>query len=156
MIDQLEKKKQDYDLVTEKRKQFQAQLQLCNQQELREKEEIDKISQELSQTGMYSGYQSEPTTPPDRRDQSFSSSMFSRSNRYSTSSFTSPLGNTRSSRSGSQLASPPSELANIPPNPTGADFLPSKSVPSSRRGSNDRATSYVPETNGSARRNATS
>lgn len=155
-IYQLEKKKQDYDMVTEKRKQFQAQLQLYNQQEALATEEIERMEKELARSGINPGYQSEPTTPPERRDQSFSSSVLSRSNRYSTSSFTSPPGNTRSSRSGSQLTSPPSELANIPQNHIGSDFLPSKSVPSSRRGSNDRTAAFVPETNGSARRNAAS
>ena len=33
-------------------------------------------------------------------------------------------------------------------------MLPSKSVPGSRRGSNDRVSAYVPETNGTSRRNA--
>ena len=152
---QLEKKKQEYEMAAEQRKQFQAQLQLYSQQEAREKQELEQITRDLQRAGINPGYQSEPTTPPERREQAFSS-VFSRSNRYSTSSFTSPPGNTRSSRSGSQLTSPPSELAQVSQSSVNLDLLPSKSVPSSRRGSNDRATAFVPETNGSARRNAAS
>ena len=150
---QLEKKKQEYEMAAEKRKQFHTQMQLFSEQEAREKQEIEQITRDLQRAGINPGYQSEPTTPPERRELSFSST-FSRSNRYSTSSFTSPPGNTRSSRSGSQLTSPPSELAQPLHNQINSDILPSKSVPSSRRGSNDRVTAFVPETSGSARRNA--
>ena len=126
----------------------------AQQQTDREHAEIEQMTQELQKAGFGPGHQSEPTTPPEYRDQAFSST-FPRNNRYSSSSITSPPGlGVRSHRSGSQLTSPPSELVqNLQPQ-VGSDNLPSKSVPSSRRGSNDRATMYVPETNGSARRNA--
>lgn len=132
-------------------------MEAFHQQEALEqelKEQMEQLALGLQQAGIYPGYQSEPTTPPERRDQIITSG-FPRSNRYSSSSLTSPPGlNTRSSRSGSQLTSPPSELAQTLHNHIYTDTLPSKSVPSSRRGSNDRASAYVPETNGSARRNA--
>ncbi|KAL9131734.1 MAG: hypothetical protein Q9217_000409 [Psora testacea] len=149
----LEKKKQEYEMAAEKRKQFHTQMQLFSEQEAREKQEIEQMTRDLQRAGINPGYQSEPTTPPERRELSFTST-FSRSNRYSTSSFASPPGNTRSSRSGSQLTSPPSELAQPLHKQINSDTLPSKSVPNSRRGSNDRVTAFVPETNGSARRNA--
>ena len=144
-------------MAAEQRKQFQAQLQLCSQQEARDKEEIEQITRELQRAGLVpSNYErnfaSEPSTPPER-DTSFSSVFSRNSNRYSMSSFTSPLANTRSSRSNSQIASPPSGLVSAPQAPGNNDALPSRSVPSSRRGSTDRVTAFVPETSGSARRN---
>ena len=122
--------------------------------EAHKKEELDRMTLDLERASYNAGQQSEPTTPPEYRDHAFPSA-FSRSNRYSSSSITSPPGlNTRSSRSGSQLTSPPSELIQTLHNSLNSDMLPSKSVPGSRRGSNDRASAYVPETNGTSRRNA--
>ena len=141
-------------MAAEKRKHFHTQMQILGEQEAREKQEIEQMTRDLQRAGINPGYQSEPTTPPERRELSFSST-FSRSNRYSMSSFASPPGNTRSSRSGSQLTSPPSELAQTMHNQVNCEIMPSKSVPSSRRGSNDRVSAFVPETNGSVRRNAT-
>lgn len=92
------------------------------------------------------GHQSEPTTPPEYRDNGFPS-MYSRQNRYSSSSLVSPPGLTnRLSRSGSQLTSPPVESVQGQ-NGDNSDKLPSKSVPGSRRGSTDRFSSYIPENN---------
>ncbi|KAL9104443.1 MAG: hypothetical protein Q9163_000595 [Psora crenata] len=153
MSSTLEKKKQEYEMGAEKRKQFHTQMQIFSEQEAREKQEIEQMTRDLQRAGINPGYQSEPSTPPERLELSYSST-FSRSNRYSTSSFTSPPGNTRSSRSGSLLTSPPSEMAQPLQSQVNSESLPSKSVPSSRRGSNDRVTAFVPETNGSARRNA--
>ena len=124
-----------------------------NQQQAAEKEELDRMTMELQQSSLTAGHQSEPTTPPEHKDAAFGSS-FGRSNRYSTSSITSPPGLNRSSRSGSQLTSPPSELAQTLHNHIGSETLPSKSVPGSRRGSNEGIRAYVPETNGTSRRNA--
>lgn len=108
----------------------------------REKEHLDLLTQELLHHEMATA-QSEPTTPPEYRDQSYPS-LFSRNNRYSSSSLTSPPGlNTRTSRSGSVLTSPPSELAQTHHNHINNDMLPSKSVPGSRRGSNDKISSYA-------------
>lgn len=149
----VEKKRQEYELLTEKRKQHAAMFLDSQIQEARQKEELDRITLDLER-GYNAGHQSEPTTPPDYREHAFPS-VFARSNRYSSSSITSPPGlNTRSSRSGSQLTSPPSELAQTLHKSVNSDMLPSKSVPGSRRGSNDRASAYVPETNGTTRRNA--
>lgn len=152
---QLERKRQEYQELQDRRAKFKAEMEMFNQQsaeqQLREQQELEQMAQDLQTAGFNPGYQSEPTTPPDHRAQGFSSA-FGRTNRYSTSSLTSPPGlGSRSHRSGSQLTSPPTELAH---SQAGSDNMPSKSVPGSRRGSNDRVTAYVPETNGSARRNA--
>ena len=151
---QVEKKRQEYEILAEKRKQHAALLFDFQTRETRQKEELDRMTLDLERASYNAGHQSEPTTPPEYRDHAFPS-VFARSNRYSSSSITSPPGlNTRSSRSGSQLTSPPSELAQTLHNSINSDLLPSKSVPGSRRGSNDRASAYVPETNGTSRRNA--
>lgn len=150
----MEKKRQEYELLAEKRKQHAALMVDFQNRETRHKEELDRMTLDLERASYNTGHQSEPTTPPEYRDPAFPS-VFARSNRYSSSSITSPPGlNTRSSRSGSQLTSPPSELAQTIHSSINSDTLPSKSVPGSRRGSNDRASAYVPETNGTSRRNA--
>ena len=165
MIAQFERKRQEYELAAEQRKQFQVQMQLFQEKDAHEKHEIEQMALDLERAGLSPGYQSEPTTPPrelerrglEHRDSvSYGSSVFARSNRYSIPNFTSPPGNTRSSRSGSQLTSPPSDVTQTPHNQVVSDSLPSRSVPGSRRGSNDRASAFIPETSGSARRNAAS
>lgn len=141
-------------MLAEKRKQHAALMFDFQTREARQKEELDRMTLDLERASYNAGHQSEPTTPPEYRDHALPS-VFARSNRYSSSSITSPPGlNTRSSRSGSQLTSPPSELAQTLHSSINSDMLPSKSVPGSRRGSNDRASAYVPETNGASRRNA--
>ena len=123
---------------------------LVHQQEALKKEELERITQDFRQTSL-AGHQSEPTTPPEYRDHVLPS-VFARSNRYSSSSITSPPGLNRTSRSGSQLTSPPAEIAQTLHNHINSDTLPSKSVPGSRRGSNEGVRAYVPETNGTSRR----
>ena len=130
-------------------------METLRQQEAQQQYELEQMTQDLQKAGLTHGYQSEPTTPPEYRDQVFPSAFSSRTNRYSSSSLTSPPGlSNRSHRSGSQLTSPPSELAQSQHIQSNSETMPSKSVPGSRRGSNDRATAYVPETTGSARRAA--
>lgn len=135
----------DYEMLREQRRRFEADLELFNLQQAKEKQELDQMVQELHRVNLSAGHQSEPTTPPEYRDHVYPS-VFSRTNRYSASSLTSPPGlNNRTSRSGSQLTSPPSELAQTLHNHINSDTLPSKSVPSSRRGSSDKIVGYVPE-----------
>lgn len=139
-------------MLREQRRRFDAELELFNLQQAREKQELDQMTHDLSRVNLSAGHQSEPTTPPEYRDQVLPS-VFSRTNRYSASSLTSPPGlNNRSSRSGSQLTSPPTELAQTLHNHINSDTLPSKSVPGSRRGSNDRVSAYIPEMNGTSQR----
>ena len=142
----------DYEMLREQRRRFEADLELFNLQQAKEKQELDQMVQELHRVNLSAGHQSEPTTPPEYRDHVYPS-VFSRTNRYSTSSLTSPPGlNNRTSRSGSQLTSPPSELAQTLHNHINSDTLPSKSVPSSRRGSSDKIVGYVPEISSTSQR----
>ena len=150
-LGQVEKKRQELKSLQEQRERFEVQMALFNQKQAAEKEELERMTNDLQQSGLNAGHQSEPTTPPEYRDATFGST-FGRNNRYSVSSITSPPGLVRSSRSGSQLTSPPSELAQTIQNNTHTNTLPSKSVPGSRRGSNEAIRAYVPETNGTSRR----
>ena len=135
----------DYEMLREQRKRFEAELEIFNIQQAKEKQELDQMAQELHRVNQSAGHQSEPTTPPEYRDQVYPS-VFARTNRYSSSSLTSPPGlNNRTSRSGSQLTSPPVELAQTLHNHINSDTLPSKSVPGSRRGSSDKIAGYIPE-----------
>ena len=147
---QLEKKRLEYEMLREQRRRFEAEFELFNLQQAREKEELDQMTQDVRGINLSAGHQSEPTTPPEYRDHVFPS-VFSRTNRYSASSLASPPGlNNRNSRSGSQITSPPTELAQTLHNHINSDTLPSKSVPGSRRGSNDRVSAYIPESNGTS------
>lgn len=147
-----EKKRAEYDILREQRRRFEAELEKFNIQQAREKQQLDQMTQDLIGMDVSAGHQSEPTTPPEYRDQVYPS-VFSRTNRYSSSSLTSPPGlNNRSSRSGSVLTSPPSEIAQTLHNHISSDTLPSKSVPGSRRGSNDRIASYNQDIMGNSQR----
>ena len=150
---QVEKKRQDLKSIVDRRERWEAQLSVFDEQEAVATEELDRMTSDFKKSKLDAGHQSEPTTPPEYRDSVFGS-VYGRTNRYSTSSITSPPGINRSSRSGSQLTSPPSDLASTLHNYVTSDTLPSKSVPNSRRGSNEAIRAYVPETNGSSRRNA--
>jgi hypothetical protein len=138
-------------MLREQRRRFDAELEIFNMQQAKEKQELDQMAQELHRVNLSTGHQSEPTTPPEYRDHGYPS-VFSRTNRYSSSSLTSPPGLNRTSRSGSQLTSPPSELAQTLHNHINSDTLPSKSVPGSRRGSSDRIAGYVPEISSTTQR----
>ena len=112
-------------------------MQKLDQQQLREEFDIAQMQEELGRgSGLnLTGHQSEPTTPPEYREMSSGfPSMFSRPNRYSTSSLVSPAGTfNRPSRSGSQLASPSGPVQSM----FTFDQLPSRSVPGSRRNSDE-------------------
>ena len=114
-------------------------------QQAMRKKELEEMTQDLRGVNIASGHQSEPTTPPEYRDQGYTS-VYSRRNRYSTSLVSPPgLSANRSLHSGSQLQSPPTETQQAQSDASNADKLPSKSVPGSRRGSNDRITPYASE-----------
>lgn len=108
-------------------------MQRLDQRQRREALELAQMEEEI---GRLAGHQSEPTTPPEYRDNSGFPSMFSRPNRYSMSSLASPPGLfNRPARSGSQLTSPPSGLIQ---NRYGYEEpMPSRSVPTTRRNSDD-------------------
>ncbi|KAK2607489.1 hypothetical protein N8I77_006156 [Diaporthe amygdali] len=124
---QIEKKRMEYERIREQKRLFDAELA---------KHEVE-LGAMLEEHGRLSGHQSEPTTPPEYRENpSGFPSVFSRPNRYSLSSLTSPPGlANRSARSGSVLASPQS---GIPLSRFAFDDqLPSWSVPGSRRNSDE-------------------
>ena len=152
---QLEHKRRQNEELREKRRRFEAELDKFKGQQERSDQELEQMIQAFDQNAIV-GHQSEPTTPPEYRD-SVPSSVFSRQNRYSASTLVSPPGlnsMNRTQRSGSVLTSPPTEIAQTLHNHISADTLPSKSVPASRRGSNDRISSFVMDMNESMPRNA--
>ncbi|KAM3078180.1 hypothetical protein ACMFMG_002523 [Clarireedia jacksonii] len=110
----LEKKKLEYERLREQKRRFEAEMQLLDLQQRREEQELAQMQEDLgranSNNNNNAGHQSEPTTPPEYRESSSGfPSAFSRPNRYSTSSLTSPPGlYNRPGRSGSQLTSPQS------------------------------------------------
>ncbi|KAK4247099.1 armadillo-type protein [Corynascus novoguineensis] len=129
----LEKKRQDYERLREHRRRFEAEIHKLDAQQRQEERELHKMQEDLA--ARYGGHQSEPTTPPEYRDTSGFPSIFSRPNRYSTSSLASPPGLfNRPGRSGSLLTSP---LSGTLPSRFPFDDIPSRSVPGSRRNSDE-------------------
>ena len=116
-------------------------MQLLDLQQRREEQELAQMQEDLGRSNnnnnTTTGHQSEPTTPPEYREtHSGFPSVFSRPNRYSTSSLTSPPGlYNRANRSGSQLTSPQSGISQSILMMD--EKLPSKSVPGSRRNSDE-------------------
>ena len=112
-----------------------AMIDLRQQQEANE---IQQMTEALKRINPAAGYQSEPTTPPEYRDSGTGfPSMLSRPNRFSTSSITSPPGLlNRNGRSGSQLTSPHADYGHGHA-ASAAHMMPSKSVPGSRRNSDE-------------------
>ena len=124
----------EYERLREQKRRFDAEMQKLDQQQRREELELAQMQEDI---GRMSGHQSEPTTPPEYRETSSGfPTMFSRPNRYSTSSLPSPPGlYNRPGRSGSQLASPQSGI--LQSRFAFDDQLPSRSVPGSRRNSDE-------------------
>ncbi|OAA59257.1 Armadillo-like helical [Cordyceps fumosorosea ARSEF 2679] len=136
----IEQKKLEYERIREQRRRFELEMQKLDQQQRREAQELAQMEEEIVRL---SGHQSEPTTPPEYRDHNSGfPSMFSRPNRYSTSSLTSPPGIfNRPGRSGSQVTSPPSGM--MQPRYGYDEPLPSRSVPTTRRNSDDEKEEAV-------------
>ncbi|KAG6039087.1 hypothetical protein E4U41_003304 [Claviceps citrina] len=129
----IEAKKAEFERIREQRKRFELEMQILDQQQRREAQELAQMEEEIR----IAGHQSEPTTPPEYRDNSTGfPSIFSRPNRYSTSSLASPPGFNRPARSGSQLTSPPSGLAQSHHGFNNRS-IPSRSDPNTRRNSDD-------------------
>ncbi|RMJ19529.1 hypothetical protein CDV36_000767 [Fusarium kuroshium] len=138
----IEKKKMEYERIREQRRRFELEMQKLDQQQRREAIELAQMEEEMGRLG---GHQSEPTTPPEYRDNSGFPSIFSRPSRYSMSSLTSPPGLfNRPGRSGSQLASPQSGVmqARFGFEDTTTQ-MPSRSVPTTRRNSDDEKEEAV-------------
>ncbi|KAL1954840.1 hypothetical protein VTO42DRAFT_528 [Malbranchea cinnamomea] len=81
-----EKKRQHIEYMREQRKRFEADLKLLDLQQEKEKKEMEELARDLAKAGL-NGPVSEPTTPPEYRDNGFPS-MFSRPARFSISSGT--------------------------------------------------------------------
>ena len=97
--------------------------------------EVETISTRLSRTSL-NGPVSEPTTPPEYSDSTFSSGRYSRSSRLSANSMMSPPGlGQRLSQAGSQVASPAGRLSGSMYTQT--NRASTKSMPGSRRGSDE-------------------
>ena len=124
----------DYERLREHKRRFEAEIQKLDAQTQQSERELVAMQEDL---GRFGGHQSEPTTPPEYRDTSSGfPTMFSKPNRYSTSSLTSPPGLfNRPGRSGSQLTSPQSAF--LMSRYAFDDQLPSRSVPGSRRNSDE-------------------
>jgi len=131
----------EYEKIREQKRLFEAEMQKLEQQQRRGEQELAAMQEDLGMGRMgansLAGHQSEPTTPPEYRETTSGfPTMFSRPNRYSTSSLTSPPGlYTRPGRSGSQLASPQSGIMHS--RFAVDDHLPARSVPGSRRNSDE-------------------
>jgi len=137
-IYQLEKKKLEYERIREQKRRFEAEMQLLDLQERKGEQELAQMQEDLGRNiNSSGGHQSEPTTPPEYRESNSGfPSVFSRPNRYSTSSLTSPPGlYNRPGRSGSQLTSPQSGI--MQSRLVMDDNIPSRSVPGSRRNSDE-------------------
>lgn len=117
-------------------------MRLLDLQQRQDERELAQMQDDLSRVKITSsgvlaaGHQSEPSTPPEYLDSSSGfPSAFSRPNRYSASSLTSPLGlYSRPIRAGSQLVSPSSGLS-MPR--YARDEVLARSVPGSRRNSDE-------------------
>ncbi|KAI9735250.1 MAG: hypothetical protein M1834_001840 [Cirrosporium novae-zelandiae] len=126
----------EYQLLSEHRKKFDAELKMLELKAEKEKREIERMAREMTTDfgQMTMGAVSEPTTPPEYRESGFPS-FFSRPARFPASSLTSPPGlQNRLNRSGSQITSPGAEWAH----PIQSfSKPPAKSVPGSRRNSGE-------------------
>ena len=144
----LEKKKQEYEFLREQRKRFQAEMDLLDLQTRREETEMDRLTNDLSIQNLSGGHQSEPTTPPEFRESNNGfPTPLSRPNRFSASMLSPPglqsslsTHSNRTSRNTSQVASP--RYYHGHSHSQSISHIPSKSVPGSRRGSDEEEETY--------------
>jgi hypothetical protein len=140
---QLQKRKEEFEHLREQRKRFQTELELMDLRAKASEHELQRLEHDLHRISL-PGYQSEPTTPPEYRENGFPSAI-SRPNRLSMASLTSAQGvgsiaSPRTNRSGSQsYAAYNSSSNNMSQN---SSQLPSSSMPGSRRGSDEEEDNY--------------
>ncbi|KAF2397182.1 ARM repeat-containing protein [Trichodelitschia bisporula] len=132
----LERTKQEYLKLRQQRERFQTELETLDRIDLQKKEEMERLENEVHGYNV-AGHLSEPTTPPEYRDNGFTPA-FSRPHRLSLASIASPqslssMVSPRAARSGSVGFSSYASHA-----------TPHQSVPGSRRGS-DEEDSYDSE-----------
>ncbi|KAF2016549.1 ARM repeat-containing protein [Aaosphaeria arxii CBS 175.79] len=111
-------------------------MELLDLQSRRDEEEIHRLSSDIQY-----GKHSQPTTPPEYSDSFGFPTALSRPNRFSMSSVTG-VSTPRGSRSGSQITSPPSGQATQGASHNNNNHLPSKSVPGSRRNSDEEGDDF--------------
>jgi hypothetical protein len=104
-------------------------MELIDLQSRHGEEEIKRLSTDIKY-----GKHSQPTTPPEYSNSTGFPTSLSRPNRFSMSSINPGTITPRGSRSGSQVTSPPSTQGN--------GYLPSKSMPGSRRNSDEEADEF--------------
>ncbi|KAL5352769.1 hypothetical protein ACLOAV_002717 [Pseudogymnoascus australis] len=142
-VPSLEKKKLEYERLREQKRRFEAEMQILDLQQRQEEQELRQMQEDLGRhhnsNNTNGGHQSEPTTPPEYRETSSGfPTVFSRPNRYSTSSLTSPLGlYNRPGRSASQLTSPQHGLISSRYTMDENAIIMSNSGSASRRNSED-------------------
>ncbi|KAF2002512.1 ARM repeat-containing protein [Amniculicola lignicola CBS 123094] len=134
----LEKKKLEYEYLKEQRRRFEAEMELIDLQSRQEEAEISRLASDITY-----GKHSQPTTPPEHNDSNGFPTSLSRPNRFSMSSITPGMTTPRGSRANSYITSPPSSTAGAQATTNG--FLPSKSMPGSRRGSDEEADGFEHE-----------
>ncbi|RDW70768.1 putative RNA-binding protein [Aspergillus mulundensis] len=127
---QFEKKRQHIEYMREQKRRFEEDMKLLDLQHEREQLEMNQLAKDLAKAGI-SGPVSEPTTPPEYRDNGFPGA-FSRPTRFSTSSVTSSPG--FFNVFASSVTSPPSQL-NRDSAQTPTNRFAVHSVPGSRRNS---------------------
>ncbi|OJJ47950.1 hypothetical protein ASPZODRAFT_63370 [Penicilliopsis zonata CBS 506.65] len=129
LLSSFEKKRQHIEYMREQKRRFEEDMKLLDLQQEREKQEMDQLARDLAKAGL-SGPVSEPTTPPEYRENSLSGA-FSRPTRFSTSSVTSSPG-FFSVFAPSHVTSPPSQTTSIAQD---GNRFSVHSVPGSRRNS---------------------
>lgn len=135
---QSEKKARQYEELLAQQRRIQAQMAMIDPELRREVDEHQRLEQDI--TMFTTGHQSEPNTPPEYYKTI--NNLTTRPNRFSASSVTSPPGlHTRPNRTGSQLVSPPVNYTR-PFTSHATSTIPSKSVPGSRRGSDEEEDEY--------------
>lgn len=130
----MQRRKEEYELLREQRFRYQTALETFDANNMNELQRLESDIRKLSM----GGHQSEPTTPPEYRENSLVNG--NRVNRLSLASMTSAPGigsiaSPRATRSGSQSV-------NTPFSHSTASNLPSFSVPQSRRGSDEEEDSF--------------
>lgn len=133
-------KQQKWEEIQAMKRKAEEQLRLVAMEEQALKtnsdsSDIDNISARLGRSSL-NGPVSEPTTPPEYAEGTFSSSRYSRSSRLSANSIMSPPGfGNRLSQASSQITSPAGRLSGSMT--LQANRASTKSMPGSRRGSDE-------------------
>jgi hypothetical protein len=130
IIPQFEKKRQHIEYMREQKRRFEEDMKLLDLQHEKEQHEMNQLAKDLAKAGI-SGPVSEPTTPPEYRENGFPGA-FSRPTRFSTSSVTSSPG--FFNVFASSVTSPPSQV-NHESAQTPTNRFAVHSVPGSRRNS---------------------